>query len=165
MEQLKLSFTADMKGDTEPFEGDRLDSQDLHFFMNSDMDSIERRIIDWLESNHVEMLADPSNKQQAFFSHRRDKTLSVRNSRKSFSLSLDEGSPLYNRHKKGSSPLQKTSGFFSPKKNESEPNVNLNGIILIESNNYKSFSDNMEENSKNNGMFHDYCDKISGFDV
>ena len=164
MEQLQLNFTIDMKGDTEPFEGDRLDSQDLNFFEDSNMDSIERRIVDWLESKQIEMLADPSNKQQAFFSNRRDKTLSVRNSRKSFSLSLDGSSPLYNRIKKGTSPLQKTSGFFSPKKN-GETNVNLNGMILTESSQYKSFSDNMEENFKNEGMFHDYCEKIDGFDV
>ena len=53
MEQLQLNFTIDMKGDTEPFEGDRLDSQDLNFFEDSNMDSIERRIVDWLESKQI----------------------------------------------------------------------------------------------------------------
>ena len=149
MEQVKLNISFDLKADSEPFEGDRLDSQDLNFFADSDMESIERRIVEWLESKHIEMLADPSSKQQAYFSNRRDKTLSVRNlSRKSFSLSLDESSPLYNRHKKGTSPLQKASGFLSPKKNGSQRNIS--------SNQYKGFSEQMEENLQNNGEFHDY---------
>jgi len=120
MDPTKLKISSDLKIKTAPLEGEKLDSQNLFLFEASEMESIERRIVDWLEEKNIEM-ADPCDKEIYFFAEQRKKTLSFRKADRVKSFSLDE-SPLFLRHKKSSSPCQKLSSFFTPDKKDSQTN-------------------------------------------
>ena len=164
MEAIKFKFNAGMKINTVPLEGEKLDSQDVFFLETSDMSSMERRIVEWLETNRVEMITDPSDKEIAFFSSQREKTLSFKKSDRVKSFSLDE-SPLYLRHKKSSSPCQKMSGFFSPEKNESNVTFNekTTSDMTRSTLDKLSLSESLEDVKKGEKM-NDFCLKISEFD-
>ena len=164
MEAIKFKFNAGMKITTVPLEGEKLDSQDVFFLETCDMSSMERRIVEWLELNRVEMITDPSDKEIEFFANQRKKSLSFKKSDRVKSFSLDE-SPLYLRHKKSSSPFQKMSGFFSPEKNESNVTFNekTSSDLTKSTLDKESMSESLED-IKKEGKINDFCLKISEFD-
>lgn len=164
MEAIRIKFNSGMKITTVPLEGEKLDSQDVLSLETVDMGTMERRIVEWLESNRVEMITDPSDKEIAFFANQRQKSLSFKKSDRVKSFSLDE-SPLYLRHKKSSSPCQKMSGFFSPEKNESNVTFNEKTISELTKSTLDklSLSESLED-IKKGGKINDFCLKISEFE-
>ena len=66
MNQTPVCFSLEIKENTLIHENEKLASEDLAFFEENFMGSLEQRIIEWLESNNVTMMVDPSLKKVAY---------------------------------------------------------------------------------------------------
>ena len=162
MEPLPLNTSFENKETTEPSEKEKLEDEDIGFIEAKFMSPIEHRIIEWLDSNHVNMLTDPSSKKDAYFTKQREKTAFYSN-KKSFSvkcLSLEE-SPFYQKRRKSIfSSCQKSEGVESPNKNPKNlklTSLNAN-IISIEK---ITFSETLEEMKRKDDEIQNFSSQSS----
>ena len=156
MNQTPVCFSLEIKENTLIHENEKLASEDLAFFEENFMGSLEQRIIEWLESNNVTMMVDPSLKKDAYFAGQREKSCSSKKSISFKCLSL-EASPYYQKHKKGTSPCMKNKCFLSPQKVQKTLNlINSNENIISgfakTSLEKITFSETLEEIKKNQEM-------------